>query len=145
MKVFIEQPVQENMKNVFDKKTRQFLKTVPTKLTYPFPYGYILDTLAEDGDNLDCYVITDRELETGSVIECEAIGMAEWFEDGEEDHKILAVIKGEDTEVTEEIKNKIAYFAEHFFDDKPDKKYRMGEFFGRDEALELIRKSFSTH
>jgi inorganic pyrophosphatase len=54
MKVFIEQPVQENQKNVFDKKTGSFLRTVPIKLTYPFPYGYILDTLVEDGDNLVC-------------------------------------------------------------------------------------------
>ena len=144
MKVFIEQPVQENKKNVFDKKTGKFLKTVPIKLTYPYPYGYILDTKAEDGDNLDCYVITEKKLETGSVVECEAIGMAEWFEDGEEDHKILTVLKGETAGITEEMKNKITYFAEHFFDDQPEKKYKMGEFYGKDEALELIRKS-GTH
>lgn len=141
MKIFIEQPVQENKKNVFDKNTGQFLRTVPIKLTYPFPYGYILDTLAEDGDNLDCYVITDKKLETRSIVECEPIGMAEWFEDGEEDHKILAVLKGEHADITEDVKNKIIYFAEHFFDDQPDKKHRMGEFYGREKALELIKKS----
>lgn len=140
MKVFIEQPVQENKKNVFDKKTGQFLKTVPIKLTYPFPYGYILDTLAEDGDNLDCYVITDKKLETGSIIECEPIGMAEWFEDAQEDHKILTVLKGEDTDITADMKSKITYFAEHFFDDQPDKKYRMGEFYGKEKAFELLKK-----
>lgn len=141
MKVFIEQSGEKNKKNVFDTATGKFLKTVPIDLTYPYPYGYILDTLAADGDELDCYIITDRKLEMTSIVECEPIGMVEWFEDGEEDHKILAVLQGDEHEVTKEVKDKITDFAEHFFDNQPDKQKSLGKFWGKQEALELIKKS----
>lgn len=141
MKVFIEQPGEKNIKNVFDKETGKFIRAIPIAITYPYPYGYILDTLAADGESLDCYVITDEKLETEGIVECDPIGMVEWFEDGEEDHKVLTVPNGENREITEEVKSKISDFAHHFFDDRPDKKYKMGEFYGKDEALELIKKS----
>jgi|SRR3989344_1832815 len=141
MRVFVEQSGEKNAKNVFDKATRKLLKTIPIATTYPFPYGYILGTLAADADNLDCYVITDKKLEAESVVECDPIGMVEWFEDGEEDHKVLAVLKGEMGGITADVKNKITDFAQHFFDDRPDKRYKMGKFYGKDETLKLIQKS----
>ena len=73
MKVFIEQTCEENKKNVFDKKTGEYLKTVDFHLTYPYAYGYILDTLASDGDELDCYVITKQKFKYSEVIECGTI------------------------------------------------------------------------
>lgn len=141
MKVFIEQACENNKKNVFDKETGGFLKTVDIDMTYPYPYGYILETIADDGDNLDCYVMTDQKLEMGSIVECDPVGMVEWFEDGEDDHKILATLQGHEYEVTEKARRKITNFAEHFFDDQPDKKYRMGEFLGKERAVELIKKA----
>lgn len=140
MRVFIEQPGEKNQKNVFDKVTGKFLKTVHIDLTYPYPYGYILDTLADDGDELDCYVITDKKLETASVVECEPIGIWEWFEDGEEDHKILVALKGEMPMIDEIVKAKITDFANHFFDNQPEKKYRLGEFLAKGAALSLIKR-----
>jgi inorganic pyrophosphatase len=145
MQVFVEQPGERNKKNVFDKKTGEFLRTVSTKLTYPYPYGYILNTRADDGDNLDCYIVTNQKLDTGGIVECEAVGMVEWFEDGEEDHKILTVLKGEYADITGEVKSNILYFAEHFFDDQPEKKYKIGKFCGKEEAMGLIRKSSVAH
>ena len=141
MKVFIEQPGEKNTKNVFEKETGKFLKTVSIPMTYPYPYGYILDTLAADGENLDCYIITDKKLEAEGVVECEPLGMVEWFEDGEEDHKVLAVLKGESQEITPEVQSKITDFALHFFDDQPNKRYRMGEFYGKEKSVELIQRS----
>ena len=138
MKVFIEQSGEKNQKNVFDKITGKFIKVVSINVTYPYPYGYILGTLAADGDELDCYVITDKTLETESVAECEPIGMVEWFEDGKEDHKILAILVDEEREVDEEAKKKIIDFALHFFDDRPDKRYHMGNFYGKEEAIKLL-------
>ncbi len=138
MKVFIEQSGEKNQKNVFDKKTGGFLKTVEIDVTYPYPYGYILNTLAADGDELDCYVITNQKLERAGVFECEPIGMVEWFEEGEEDHKILAVLQGDSHEVTAEVEEKITNFAEHFFDNQPDKMKALGRFLGVEDALKFI-------
>lgn len=140
MQVFIEQPGEKNSKNVFDKKTGVFIKTVPFHLTYPYPYGYILNTLAPDGDELDCYIITKQRFQTGSIIECEPVGMEEWFEDGEEDHKILAIIPGERFEVNDTVIEELRYFANHFFDSMLKKDYQLGQYLGKEKAEILIKK-----
>ena len=48
---------------------------------YPFPYGFIIGTMAADECNVDCFVITKRELKTGGIVECEPIGLMEQIED----------------------------------------------------------------
>jgi inorganic pyrophosphatase len=140
MEVFIEQTGEEHKKNIFDKNSGLF-KTIPFHLTYPYPYGYILDTLTPDGDELDCYIITNAKLETASSVECKPIGMVEWFEDGEEDHKILAVIKGESYKITNEVKEKLTHFASSFYKHAPNKKYQLGKFYDKTKAEELIKKA----
>lgn len=141
MKVFIEQSGEKNKKNVFDKKTGKISKTVNFHLTYPYPYGYILDTKSDDGENLDCYVITKKKLGTCSVVEANPIGMAEFFEDGQADHKILVVLKDENYKIDNEVKKKLTYFSDHFFDNRPAKKFFNGKFLGKTEAEKLINKT----
>lgn len=143
MRVFIEQSGEDNKKNIFDKNSGLF-KSVPFHLTYPYPYGYIVDTLASDGDELDCYIITNQKPEAGEIIECNPIGMVEWFEEGKEDHKILAVLKGESYKVTNQVKEKLTHFASHFYDNKPEKKYELGKFHDKIKAEELIKKSLAS-
>jgi len=70
--------------------------------------------------------------------------MVEWWEDGQEDHKILAVLPGAESELSDEAKKKITYFAQHYFDHVQDKKYSLGKFLGQAEANELIKKSGAT-
>ncbi|MFA6908329.1 MAG: inorganic diphosphatase [Patescibacteria group bacterium] len=141
MNVFIEQSGEKHTKNIFDKKTGKLVETVPFDLTYPYPYGYILNTRAEDGQNVDCYVITTNKLQVASIVECEPIGMVEWFEDGVADHKVLMVPNDETGSVTSEVKARITQFALHFFDHQPQKKYSLGLFLGKGDAEELIIKS----
>lgn len=141
MEVFIEQNAEPNKKNIFDKNSGLF-KTVSFHLTYPYPYGYILDTLAPDGDELDCYIITNKKLEATNITECRPVAMVEWFEDGKEDHKILAVIKGENNKITNQVKEKLTHFASHFFDHTQGKKYQMGNFYDKRKAEELIKKCY---
>lgn len=138
IKVFIEQTTKPNEKNVFDKKTGKFLNATYSQLTYPYPYGYILDTKAPDGDELDCYIISDKDFNVGDIVECNPIGMTEWFENGEADHKILAVLMDDSREINNEVKNKIEYFANQFMANRSDKEYESGEYYGKDKAELLI-------
>lgn len=140
MKVFIEQGGQEGIKNVFDKQTKALLRSEPFHLTYPYPYGYILDTLNEDGDELDCYIITDRKYEAGDIVEAEPIGMIEYFDNGLADHKILCALIDELAVITDEVKAKLKYFSEHFYDDRPELRARDGRYLGKLEAEALVRK-----
>ena len=143
MKVFIEQPCEPNKKNIFDKETGKLKETINFHLTYPYPYGYVLDTISDDGDNLDCYVITNKKLTTGEVVECEPIGILQQFEAGGEDHNILALVVGEQREADETVKQNILEFHKHFYDDRPEKNEgcRTGEFLGKVEADSLLEKS----
>jgi inorganic pyrophosphatase len=141
MKVFIEQTCEPTKKNVFDKQTGEYSKTVDFHLTYPYAYGYILDTLASDGDELDCYVITEQKFEHSAVIECEPIGMVEYFEDGQADHKIFVVPKGEEGVVTEVVKQKLLEFDARYFEGQPNKNTHVGDFLGKEVADAEIKKA----
>jgi inorganic pyrophosphatase len=41
----------------------------------------VIGTDSGDGGNVDCYVITNRTLKTGQIVECDPIGLMEQFED----------------------------------------------------------------
>jgi inorganic pyrophosphatase len=141
MRVFIEQTCEPNKKNVFDKVTSQYSKTVDFHLTYPYAYGYILNTLASDGDELDCYIITDKKFEHSAVVECEPVGMVEYFEDGQADHKMFVVPTGEVGEVTEEVKSRLLEFDARYFEGQPNKNTQVGDFLGKEAALREIKKA----
>lgn len=140
MKVFIEQDGQEGIKNVFAKETKELLRSEPFHLTYPYPYGYIIDTLNEDGDELDCYIITDRKYEAGDIVEAAPIGMIEYFDNGLADHKILCALAGEVTIITDEVKAKLKYFSEHFYDNRPEVTAHDGKYLDRQQAEALIAR-----
>ena len=141
MKVFIEQTANKLERNVFNKKTGNLIQSVPINLPYPYPYGFIMNTKADDGQNLDCYVITDEKLEVGSTIECEPLGMVEWFDDGKEDHKVLVAPYGSDQRISQAVKNSITRFALRYYTGQPEKKYHLGKFYGKVKAVSLVRRS----
>ena len=59
-------------------------KTLPIGLSFPYDFGYIPDTMGEDGDPLDIVVFADQPLVVGSLVECRLIGiiLATQEEDG---------------------------------------------------------------
>ncbi len=147
IKVFIENEAGSNQKNIYDEKTLQYKKTVIISRKYPYPYGFILNTTGGDGDNVDCFILTDKKLKTGEVIECEPIAMMEQIESysaepgiEEEDHNILAVLEDESFEVNEILKNKLSEFVSHAFDHLPDKKVKVGNFLDEKKAIEYMEK-----
>lgn len=141
MKVFIENEANSDQKNIFDEKTLEYKKTYIVSRKYPFPYGFIPETTSGDGDCLDCFVLTNRPLAKGAMVEAEPIGLMEQIEDGEEDHKILAVLPGEDFELTDIVKAQLKEFTEHVFDHKEGKKMCVGNFYDKDKALEALADS----
>jgi inorganic pyrophosphatase len=150
MKVFIENVAGSDQKNLYNEKTLKYKKTVTVSRKYPFPYGFILDTTSGDGDNLDCFVLTDTKLEAGKIYECEPIGLMEqresaWSSEGktemEEDHNVLACLVDEQREVTEEVKNRLTEFVSHVFDHLEGKVVSVGAFLNREAAKEIIKET----
>jgi inorganic pyrophosphatase len=63
----------------------------PQIFAKPANYGFIPQTLDEDGDELDVLVITDQPLITGLALKARYIGVLKFEDDGEVDDKIIAV------------------------------------------------------
>ena len=64
----------------------------PSIFAKPTNYGFIPQTLDEDGDELDVLLVTEEPLPMGVVIEeTRVIGMLDFEDDGENDHKIICV------------------------------------------------------
>ncbi len=95
IRVFVQNEAGSKRKNYHDEKTLAFRHSRIVSHAYPFPYGFVIGTTAPDGGGVDCFVITDRELLTGQIIECEPIGLMEQVEDAVEDHNVLARLVGE--------------------------------------------------
>ena len=138
--VFIQNEAGSDQNHVHDEKTLTYQRTDTVSEPYPFPYGFILDTTSEDGDNLDCYVITQQPLKTGTVVDCEAVAMLEQIEDGEEDHNILATVPGEAPEIGSSVVDTLRKFISQVFKHIPGKQITTGRLLPQAAAREHIRE-----
>ncbi|MCM1322815.1 MAG: inorganic diphosphatase [Acetobacter sp.] len=59
------------------------------KYAYPYNYGSIPQTLAEDGDSLDAIVISDETIRSGTIINCRPIAIVRMIDNGEKDDKVI--------------------------------------------------------
>ena len=139
MKVFIENEAGSLVKHIHDEKRLELRGTETVSKPYPYPYGFVLNTTAEDGDNVDCFVITTRVLHRGDVVECEAFSLMEQIEDGEIDHKVLALIGGEHIR-GDQVEEALADFCRHVFDHVPGKKMEIGPFCDAQHALDYVAR-----
>jgi inorganic pyrophosphatase len=139
MRVFVQNQAGSDRKHVHDEKTLEYKETRRVSRPYPYAYGFILNTTSGDGDNLDSFVITDRELKSGELVDCEPVGIMEVFHNGKEDHKVLAVLKGEKAQVDRDVKQTLTEFVNHIFDHMKEEVIVVGEFQGQEEALAHIQ------
>ena len=58
-----------------------------TAMPYPCNYGYIPQTLSEDGDPADVLVLTPFPIQIGAVVRCRAIGVLEMDDESGGDAK----------------------------------------------------------
>jgi inorganic pyrophosphatase len=128
-------------KKLYDEKTLEYKRMSRISLPYPYPYGFILGTSAEDGECVDCYLITHAKIEPGSIVECEPIGLLEQVEDGQIDHKVLAAIPGETVEVSAELLAELRDFIYAVFAHFPEVSISIGRILPREAALHHIQES----
>lgn len=138
MKAFVQNEAGSRTKHSHNEKTLELIGTSQISRAYPFPYGFILETTADDGLNIDCFFLTEKKLKTGQIVECEPIGLMEQFEDGKADHNVLAVILGGQRRVENVVEQTLTEFVSHVFDHIPGKKISVGNFLGSDAAHKYI-------
>lgn len=77
----------------FDKDLNAFIldRVLFSSVQYPYDYGFVPNTLADDGDPLDGMVLMDEPTFPGCIIAARPIGMLEMIDSGDSDEKILCV------------------------------------------------------
>ncbi|AFY42454.1 inorganic diphosphatase [Nostoc sp. PCC 7107] len=93
LNVLIEIPGGSKNKYEYDKELEAFAldRVLYSSVKYPFDYGFVPNTLADDGDPLDGMVIIDEPTFPGCIIAARPIGMLEMIDGGDRDEKILCV------------------------------------------------------
>ncbi len=91
--VMVEIPKGSRNKYEFDKEKRllKFDRMLFSAVHYPSDSGFILDTLAEDGDSLDALVLVWEPTFPGCIIEARPIGLFKMWDEKGPDQKILCV------------------------------------------------------
>ena len=82
-------PVKYEIEKDFDALMVDRFMTAP--MFYPANYGYINNTLADDGDAVDVLVVCPYPVVTGSVIRCRPVGVLNMTDEAGEDAKLIAV------------------------------------------------------
>ncbi len=124
---------------------------VGTAMFYPANYGYIPNTLSEDGDALDVLVVTPYPVVPGAVIRCRPVGKLKMEDEAGMDAKLIAVphdkltplykhVK-EYTDLPELLLKQIEHFFAHYKDLEPGKWVKITGWEGSDVAKEEILKS----
>lgn len=97
-----------------------------TPMFYPANYGYVPNTLSEDGDALDVLVVTPYPVVPGSVIRSRPVGILNMSDEAGKDAKVIAVPHDKLTTIYKDVKNYtdlpelLIKQIEHFFENYKD-------------------------
>jgi len=124
-----------------------------TSMHYPCNYGYIPNTLADDGDPLDVLVHTPHNVISGTVIRCRPIGILRMSDEAGEDAKLVAVPVSkltplyndvhETTDLPKLLLAQIKHFFEHYKDLEEGKWVKVEGWGSAADAKEEIVKSIA--
>jgi inorganic pyrophosphatase len=148
--VFIEIPKGSRNKYEFDKESGviKFDRMLFSAVHYPSDYGFITETLAEDGDPLDALVMVWEPTFPGCTIEARPVGLFKMWDEKGPDEKILCVPLNDPLwnyiEVLSEVPPHLLKEIEHFFSvykELEKKKTGVEGWAGREAALKVIREA----
>ncbi len=119
-----------------------------TAMSYPSDYGYIEDTLGEDGDPLDAMVLLTQPTFPGCVVRARSIGVFRMTDEAGGDDKILCVPEGDprqdDLQDIKDVNDFLLQEIQHFFETykalEPGKSVEEGaHWLGVQEAQKVVK------
>ncbi len=151
--VLVEIPQGSSIKYELDKDSGAIIvdRFIHTAMVYPFNYGFVPHTHADDGDPIDVLLISASPVLPGGIVKSRPIGMLEMEDEEGIDTKIIAVpvakIDPTYTEVKEitdldaSTRSKIEHFFNRYKELEPGKWVKIRRFLGRKEAESAITAS----
>ena len=118
---------------------------------YPADYGFVPDTLSEDGDPVDALVLIDEPTFPGCLVACRPVGVFWMSDENGPDAKIITVALGDPlwervrdlADLPGHLTSEIAHFFEVYKDLEPGKQTVIGGFEGAAAAWAEIEGSFA--
>lgn len=131
-----------------DKKVLRFDRMLFSAVHYPSDYGFIPETLAQDGDPLDALVLVWEPTFPGCLIEAKPVGLFKMWDEKGPDEKILCVPVSDPLwnyiESLTDVPPHLLKEIEHFFavyKDLEEKKVGVEGWEDREAALKVIAES----
>ncbi|MEM0242860.1 MAG: inorganic diphosphatase [Candidatus Aenigmatarchaeota archaeon] len=150
--VVIEISKGSKLKYEYDEELEAFLldRILYTSMHYPLDYGFIPSTLCEDGDPLDCLIISSLPLNVGTVAKVRPVALLEMEDEKGKDEKLIGVLSSkidptfnfikDVKDIPEALKNEIKHFFEHYKELEPGKWVKVKEWRDADYAKEYLKK-----
>jgi inorganic pyrophosphatase len=152
LRVVIETPKGSRNKFAFDPKQHIFelKKVLPAGMTFPYDFGFVPSTEADDGDPIDVLVLMDEPAFPGCVLTCRPIGVIEGEQgdkkDKERNDRIIAVEQDAhswaDIKTIDNLGKQFCRELEEFFVNYhklTGKEYRVLGLKGPDQARKLVK------
>ena len=156
--VIIEIPMNADpIKYEVDKESGAMFvdRFMSTAMHYPCNYGYVPQTLSDDGDPVDVLVITPFPLSPGVVVTCRPIGVLKMEDEAGGDAKLLAVPIDkilpiyrqwqQPSDLHEMRLHQIQHFFEHYKDLEAGKWVKIGGWEGPDAARAEVRNGIASY
>lgn len=150
MNVIIE--INKGSKNKYeiDKETGLIMldRAMYTTQDYPFDYGFVPQTLWDDGDPLDVLVLTTYPLFPGVLVKVRPVAVVNMVDDGESDAKIIAVPakdpRWDEVKDLKDVNKHTIKEIEHFYKtykNLQDKVVEINGIDGKDKAMEAFERA----
>jgi inorganic pyrophosphatase len=150
----VETPRGARAKLKFEPELRGFVLSKPLMLglTYPYDWGFIPSTLADDGDPLDVMIVHEAATSPGLILRCEVIGALLTVQTDkntkERNDRLFAVPSHSPPErslkSTQDLPRETREELEKFFiasDELQDKELKFEGWVGPKQALRLLKQA----
>lgn len=153
----IEIPYGSSVKYELDKESGAVFvdRVMASAVFYPANYGFIANTLADDGDPVDILVLNEYPIQAGAVIPCRLIGVLVMEDESGMDEKLLALPTSKVDARYEDIKSlddvpkatlaKIKNFFETYKILEKNKWVKVQDFKDTKAAVEILEKAIANY
>ena len=147
--VFVEIEKYSHIKYEYDKIKKELFidRILDSPFVYPYAYGFIPNTLADDNDELDILIISIKKIKNNKYYDVYIVGALVMEDEKGMDEKILCVFEEDYKNITdiddisEEIKNEINDFFSNYKKKNIDKWSKVIGFINKELSIDLYKKS----
>lgn len=151
----IEIPKGSRNKYEYSKELGDYMldRVLYSPMHYPGEYGFIPQTIYDDGDPMDIIVLMEDQTFPGCIIEAKPVGLMRMVDSGEKDDKILAV-PAEDPrysdiddidDVQQHIQKEIAQFFKTYKNLEKGKEVSVNGWDDKEDALKAVKHSIDLY